>query len=105
MLSFSGIGQAVSVRLAIEGAKVFILDMLDGTATVNKIKEISYRNSLGCEYVKMDVTNHEEVKKCIDSIIQKYGRIDALVQCAGITGKTGLKAHEVDGADFERVWR
>ncbi len=33
----------------------------------------------------------------------EFGRIDILVNCAGITGKTGIKSHEVDLNDFQRV--
>lgn len=88
-----GIGHAVCKRLASEGAKVVILDVITGHDTAH------------FEYVRLDVTDYRAVKDCVDSINRKYGRIDALVQCAGITGKTGLKAHEVDGSDFERVWR
>ena len=34
---------------------------------------------------------------------KSLGRIDGLVNCAGITGNTNIKAHDVDPADFDRV--
>ena len=37
------------------------------------------------------------------AIAPEFGRIDLLVNCAGITGKTNLKSHEVDILDFDRV--
>lgn len=35
--------------------------------------------------------------------VEKWGRIDVLVQSAGITGRTGIATHEVDAADFDKV--
>jgi 3-oxoacyl-[acyl-carrier protein] reductase len=37
------------------------------------------------------------------AMAKSLGRIDALVNCAGITGNTNIKAHDVDPADFDRV--
>ena len=101
-----GIGQASALRFAAEGAYVYLLDMLDGTETLNKIRqENGYDAYSKCKYYKLDVTNYENVRKCVDTIANERGYIDVLVQCAGITGKTGIKAHTVPGNDFERVWR
>merc|ERR1719295_111234 len=100
-----GIGQAVALRLAAEGANVYILDMLDGQQTLDKIKSNSVESYSKCGFMKMDVTDFAHVRRCVDTIGNKHGRIDGVVQCAGVTGKTGLAAHTVDGADFERVWR
>eukprot|EP01084_Bolivina_argentea_P039526 73043_1 len=100
-----GIGQAAALRFASEGAYVYILDMIDGTETLNKIKQNDYSSYSKCAYFKLNVTKYNEVKQCIDTIASKHGYIDALVQCAGITGKTGIQSHTVDPLDFERVWK
>jgi 2-dehydro-3-deoxy-L-rhamnonate dehydrogenase (NAD+) len=34
----------------------------------------------------------------------RWGELDGLVNCAGITGRTSIKSHEVDLADFDRVY-
>jgi len=34
-----------------------------------------------------------------------FGRIDGVVNCAGVTGRTNLRAHEVDLDDFDAVYR
>jgi len=36
--------------------------------------------------------------------LDKFGKIDVLVQSAGITGKTNLKLHQVDNMDFQKVF-
>ena len=38
-------------------------------------------------------------------VARAFGRIDALVNCAGITGRTNIPGHEVDLADFDLVYR
>ena len=101
-----GIGQASALRFSAEGAFVYILDMLDGNETLNKIKtENGYDAYKKCQYYKLDVTNYDKVSNVVNQIYNKRGYIDVLVQCAGITGKAGIKAHQVDNLDFERVWR
>lgn len=51
----------------------------------------------------MDVTDQSSIARAVQSVVRDFGKIDVVVQCAGITGKMGLKAHEVDPADYERV--
>jgi 3-oxoacyl-[acyl-carrier protein] reductase len=45
------------------------------------------------------------MRKTIDQAAAETGRLDILINCAGITGKTNLKSHEVDPADFDRVMK
>ena len=40
-----------------------------------------------------------------EQVAARTGRLDILINCAGITGKTHLKSHEVDPADFDRVMK
>ena len=101
-----GIGQASALRFASEGAHVYILDMLNGQETLNKIKQSNDNDNAKYGYMKVDVTDFPNVKQCIDRIANQHNkRIDILVQCAGITGQTGMSLHVVDISDFERVLR
>jgi len=52
----------------------------------------------------VDVSDYKQVEEAMQSIHKALGRIDVLVACAGITGKTNLKSHEVDIHDFQRVF-
>ena len=83
----SGIGLATTKKLLSEGANVIILDL--------KMDE-DIINSLGGNaiYLKCDVSNEENVKNCIEEIIQKFNHIDYLVANAGIGGSAS-KPHEV----------
>jgi 3-oxoacyl-[acyl-carrier protein] reductase len=90
----------VAERLAGRGWTVVGLDR-DGETLETRMA--SLRGS--GHAVSADLVERTEVEKAISSIAEKFGRIDALVNCAGITGKTGVKAHEVDPDDFDRVYR
>jgi len=78
-----GIGEATAKKFVKEGAKVVIADINqeDIERTVNEIK------AMGGEItgVIVDVTSRESVDKMINDTVEKYGRIDVLVNNAGIT--------------------
>jgi 3-oxoacyl-[acyl-carrier protein] reductase len=69
-----GLGQAMAELFAKEGAKVVAADM----------GEFNYTNE-NVEGYKLNVTDTEECKKFFDYVVEKYGRIDVLVNNAGIT--------------------
>jgi len=51
-----------------------------------------------------DVTDPAAVKKSVDAVVAEFGRIDILVNSAGMTGQTNIKSHEVSLEDFDRVF-
>lgn len=48
-------------------------------------------------FVKVNVTEPEEWKNAVKSVADKFGKVDILVQAAGITGKTGKYSNESKG--------
>lgn len=78
-----GIGEATAKKFAKEGAKVVIADINveDIERTVSEIQ------AMGGETIGLtvDVTNPESVNKMIASTVEKYGKLDVLVNNAGIT--------------------
>ena len=76
----AGIGKATALKFAQEGAKVVICDVNEkaGSAFVKELGE-------GASFYKVNVTNRQEVQAWIDDVAAKYGRIDVLVNNAGIT--------------------
>lgn len=96
----SGIGLAIARRLQREGAFVVAFDRDDARfAEVNA--EFGPRGK--CAIV--DVADAPAVQQAIESVAEERGRIDVLINSAGITGRTNLKSHEVDAADFDAVMR
>lgn len=72
-----GLGEAMALALAEQGAKVAILDLKNGTRVAKKIKTKS-------KYYKLDVTNEEEVKQVVNQVKKEFGSIDILINNAGI---------------------
>ena len=79
-----GIGRADCLALAREGARVALCD-IDDAAAKKVVDEI--RKSGGkADFWHMDVTNEKEVEKTFADIYKKYGKINILVNNAGVPG-------------------
>jgi NAD(P)-dependent dehydrogenase (short-subunit alcohol dehydrogenase family) len=78
----SGIGRAIALGFANEGAKVVIAGRSDakGTATVEAIK----RAGGDCLYVRTDVSKSQDVSVLLQKTLERYGRLDCAVNNAGI---------------------
>jgi 3-oxoacyl-[acyl-carrier protein] reductase len=99
----SGIGRAAAAHLATAGVTVLCMDQDDKTtaATVALIgKAGGTADAAHC-----DVTDDKSVLAAAKAVEAKHGQIHGLVNCAGITGRTNIKPHEVDLDDFDHVYR
>ena len=78
----SGIGKVTALALAEEGSKIVVVDI--NFEQAGKVAEEI--RTLGQEAVamKVDVTNKAEVQDMLKKVLDKYQRIDILVNCAGI---------------------
>lgn len=81
-----GIGKAIAIALAREGAAVLICgrneEKLSGTA--REIRELGFRaTALVC-----DVSRESEVRHLVETTVQEFGKVDLLVNNAGIVGPT-----------------
>jgi 3-oxoacyl-[acyl-carrier protein] reductase len=94
-----GIGQATAVKFAKEGAKVVACDinMASVQATVDLVIE-SGGEAIG---FIVDVTNKESIAAMVKGVMAKWGRIDTLVNNAGIVEDAQLKKMSED--QFDRV--
>jgi len=68
-----GIGRAIAERLASEGAKVAIWDVIEAKPVANGI------------FQKVDITDSEAVNNAVREVVDSWGKIDILVNNAGIT--------------------
>lgn len=75
----SGIGKAVAELYLEKGAKVAVFDLKDDVKDV--AKKLSAENAIG---VQCDVTNNESMDRAIQTVREYFGKIDILVNCAGI---------------------
>jgi 3-oxoacyl-[acyl-carrier protein] reductase len=77
-----GIGKTAVETFCREGAKVIIWDMLDaGTDTAQEMTDKGYT----CEFIKVSVTDGPGVDAAAKSVYERYGKIDIIINNAGIT--------------------
>lgn len=96
----SGLGLAIARRLQAQGAYVVVFDR-DESRFAPVQAEFG---ALGtCRVV--DVTDEAAILRAVEAVVTERGRIDILVNSAGITGPTNIKSHDVKLSDFETVMR
>ena len=79
------------------GAKVMIFDVLEEKAGTSLIgKNVSF--------CKVDVSKEESVQAGFTSTVDQLGRVDIMVNCAGIVGPNGVTVDQVNTQDFDRVY-
>ncbi|MFW9835407.1 MAG: SDR family NAD(P)-dependent oxidoreductase [Candidatus Thorarchaeota archaeon] len=95
--SASGIGKAIAERFAKEGAKVVISDIQDdlGQKVVKSLGD-------NATFVHADVRLEEDVKGMIGHTTDTYGRLDCIVNNAGMGGVKG-EIESVPVEDFDRT--
>ena len=95
-----GLGRATAIRMAEEGVAVAILDMLDEAG--EKLAAELSRRGFSAGYWHCDVSKEAEVARAVDAAAAKFGRLDVLVNNAGISGPT-KPTHELTEAEWDRV--
>src|SRR5262249_21172914 len=95
----SGLGEATARHLSAQGASVVLgarrddrLQLLAGELIANGAKAIA---------VRTDVTHHEQVKRLVDAAVQAYGRIDVIINNAGLMPQSPLERLKID--DWDRM--
>ena len=84
-----GIGHATALKFAKEGAKVVVCDR-DEKAVHETVKMIKQHDGKAIGFT-LDVTDRESIAAMVKAVMEKYGRIDTLVNNAGIVMDAQLK--------------
>ncbi|RKY56689.1 MAG: beta-ketoacyl-ACP reductase [Candidatus Neomarinimicrobiota bacterium] len=95
----SGIGEAISVQFARKGATVIIYDM-DEVKAKALCDQLS-QEGLKCEAYKVDVSSYDDTQATAKVLKEKYGKIDILINNAGITRDQLMLRMSED--DFDKV--
>jgi len=85
----SGLGLAIAKKLHAEGAQVVALDLNEASLPIS---------------FAVDLTKEDQVANVVNQIAEKFGRIDILVNSAGVTGATNIKSHEVETDNLRFVF-
>jgi 2-dehydro-3-deoxy-L-rhamnonate dehydrogenase (NAD+) len=93
----SGLGLAMARSLVAKGVKLALLDKSMHSLTGMKAE-------LGVILYPIDITREDEVKETVEKIARTFGRIDILINSAGITGLTNIKSHETATENVRQVF-
>lgn len=95
-----GLGKATAERMAEEGAAVAILDVRDeeGVALAAALTA----RGLKAAWWRCNVASEAEVKRTLDDVVARFGKLDVLVNNAGIAG-VSKPTHEITEAEWDLV--
>jgi 3-oxoacyl-[acyl-carrier protein] reductase len=106
-----GMGRAIALRLAREGADVVIVDKIAAPKSLwpgdegwgGLDTEVAEIKALGREAIAMvaDISNSKDIDKIVAKTLEKFGKIDILVNCAAIRGSVTTPLIDLD----EKDWR
>lgn len=96
----AGIGKAIALRFAEQGAAIAIadLDRHKGQATLDELRKWN-SSSL---FVHADFSNRRDTESALQTVLQKMGRIDVLVNGVGIPSRKPM--HEIEEEEWDRVF-
>ena len=95
----SGIGLAIATKLYDEGVRIALLDL-------NEDALANAKAQLGPDALSfaLNLTDEQAVGNVVGQIAEHFGRVDILVNSAGVTGVTNIKSHESKTADVRFVF-
>jgi 3-oxoacyl-[acyl-carrier protein] reductase len=109
-----GMGHAITLRLAEEGADVIVMDKFSAPKSLwpgdegwrgleEVVDEVKALGKEGLALVA-DIANTGEVDEGVQQALDKFGKIDILVHCAGIRGPVGVPIIEGNEADWRELF-
>jgi NAD(P)-dependent dehydrogenase (short-subunit alcohol dehydrogenase family) len=101
----SGIGQAIAIRFAAEGANVAInyRSSAEQAESTRAQAQAARTNGTGREIVvQADVSNEGEVERMFAAVDERFGPVDALINNAGILSRQ-MRVDEMDAARINRI--
>lgn len=95
----AGIAKAASLAFAREGARVAVIEL--NPETGGKTEEAVRAQGGEVLFVKTDVTQADDMQRAVELTVERFGRLDVLVNCAGGSTQEDHPVHEMDLA----VWQ
>ena len=92
-----GMGRAVAERFASEGAVPVLVDLQEGG--LHELASTLGKKGMEATVHRCDISNEKEVAALVDAVLEKHGRIDILVNCAGILYPTRFSGMSVEEWD------
>lgn len=97
----SGIGFGIAKRMARESGSVVLADINEEALAKAKgaVGELASR----VETIRFDITKEDDVESLVASVVEQFGQLDVVVNCAGIVGKTATDIPDYDLASFREA--
>jgi NAD(P)-dependent dehydrogenase (short-subunit alcohol dehydrogenase family) len=95
-----GIGRATALRFAQEGARVAVTDILESEG--RELVETLRSSGGETDFWRLDVSNEAEVQRVLNAVVARFGRLDVIVNNAGIGGAS-RPTDEITEAEWDRV--
>ncbi len=97
----SGFGEGIARRFAAEGARVIVNDV--NSEAGERVAAAVVAEGLEAKFIKADVSKSEAVKGLVDGAVAAFGRLDIMVNNAGIAQRAGPML-DTDEAQFDRIY-
>ena len=102
--SASGIGRAIAIRLALDGASVVVSDIRQEPREGGDRTEIVIARGGGtCARVDADVSTWGDVDHLVGAAVERYGRLDVMVNNAAIAGPASKPLLDTTEADWDEI--
>jgi 3-oxoacyl-[acyl-carrier protein] reductase len=96
----SGIGAAIAIAFAREGAELALVDRASDDVAQDALKAVRAEGKEPL-YCRTDVSSAADVEKMANSVLEHFGRVDILVNCAGIFTERSVESMPIE--DWDRV--
>jgi NAD(P)-dependent dehydrogenase (short-subunit alcohol dehydrogenase family) len=98
-----GLGKAIARRLGSEGACVALFDR---NANLLNAAKVEFNNAgISTSTHEVDIADESSVAGAIASVVRDSGRVDVMVNSAGISGPTNVKIVEYGADAFDQIYR
>lgn len=102
--SSSGIGRAIALRMALDGARVVVSDVRPDPLEGGERTEVLIERAGGiAERVDADVSQWEDIDRLVSTAVERFGRLDVMVNNAGIAGVHSKPLLETTEEDWDAI--
>ena len=98
-----GIGKGIAQRIASEGATIALFD-INSALLERTVAEFTAKGQAVVGYV-VDISDEISVEKAVEQVAQTFGRLDIMVNSAGIVGPTSTKITDYSVDDYDKIYR
>jgi len=97
-----GLGFGIAERIASEGGNIALFDINEKklTASLKKLKEYGIK----AEGYKVDISSEYEVQRSMQFVVTNFGKIDIMVNSAGIVGPTNTKITQYAVEEYDKIY-